>query len=297
MAILFCFASCTTTNDIKAPITLFVEKETYPGDPIFVQLNTIYKGEINATAEFLQDEKVIAKSELYLIQSSDKKTERQTLVALIPLSTYAPEGVFNIKVNWTCDNIPQETLSQEINILPKKFVEETIPLNAQNTSIRTSTSTTKTEQINRLNEIIFTTTKSDNCTLPRFYYPTTATRRTSFFGDRRIFLYSDGKTATSLHNGIDYGIPIGTDVFACADGKVVLAENRISTGNSIVIEHFPGLYSLYYHLDSLAVTENQIIEAKSLIGKSGCTGVATGPHLHWEIRLQGMAVNPDYFVK
>ena len=130
-----------------------------------------------------------------------------------------------------------------------------------------------------------------------FTAPTAATRRTSFFADRRTFAYSNGKSSTSLHYGIDFGCPKGTPVTSCAAGKVVLAETRISTGWSGVIEHLPGLYSLYYHMDSLKVKEGDIVKAGDLVGLSGATGLATGPHLHWEIRLNMAAVSPDFFVQ
>jgi murein DD-endopeptidase MepM/ murein hydrolase activator NlpD len=85
-------------------------------------------------------------------------------------------------------------------------------------------------------------------------------------------------------------------VFAAGAGRVALAENRISTGWSVVIEHLPGLYSLYYHMDSLAVKAGQMVKQGEEIGKSGATGLATGPHLHWEMRLNGSPVNPDMFL-
>lgn len=73
----------------------------------------------------------------------------------------------------------------------------------------------------------------------------------------------------------------------------MLAESRISTGWSVVIEHLPGLYSLYYHLDSLDVHEGQYVNQGEKLGHSG----ATSPHLHWEIRLNMEAVNPEFFLK
>ncbi|MDE5614344.1 MAG: M23 family metallopeptidase, partial [Treponemataceae bacterium] len=65
---------------------------------------------------------------------------------------------------------------------------------------------------------------------------------------------------------------------------------------SICIEPLPGLYSLYYHLDKLLVETGQMVTQGDLIGLSGATGLATGPHLHWEIRLNTEAVSPDFFV-
>jgi murein DD-endopeptidase MepM/ murein hydrolase activator NlpD len=75
-----------------------------------------------------------------------------------------------------------------------------------------------------------------------------------------------------------------------------MAENRISTGYSIVIEHLPGLYSLYYHLSKMDVKEGDMVKKGQLIGLSGSTGLATGPHLHWEMRLNGEAVRPEFFL-
>ena len=133
-------------------------------------------------------------------------------------------------------------------------------------------------------------------TLKPFTLPVDSKRITSGFGDRRVFEYPDKKTSTSLHYGIDYGVPTGTPVHACAEGKVMLAENRISTGWSVVIEHLPGLYSLYYHMDSLGVQEGQYVKQGERLGLSGATGLATGPHLHWEVRLNMEAVNPEFFL-
>jgi murein DD-endopeptidase MepM/ murein hydrolase activator NlpD len=120
-----------------------------------------------------------------------------------------------------------------------------------------------------------------------------STRRTSFFGDRRVFKYANGNEDTSIHAGVDYGVPTGTPVSACGPGRVVLARNRIVTGNSVVLEHLPGVYSLYYHLDSIAVNEGVMVDAGTLLGRAGATGLATGPHLHWEIRVAGENTDPD----
>ena len=152
-------------------------------------------------------------------------------------------------------------------------------------------------QSEKLNKILETVTPQDVYTLKPFTIPVDSKRITSGFGDRRVFEYTDKKTSTSLHYGIDYGVPTGTPVHSCAEGKVVLAENRISTGWSVVVEHLPGLYSLYYHMDSLNVQEGQYVKQGEKLGLSGATGLATGPHLHWEIRLNMEAVNPEFFLK
>jgi murein DD-endopeptidase MepM/ murein hydrolase activator NlpD len=219
----------------------------------------------------------------------------RSLLAGIPLSSYCKPGNYTLTVTYSAFGILESKFTLPVVILSKEFVKETIPLDNKNTSIKTDTSKERIKQIDRLNAILAAINNDDVYQTEAFVPPAQSTRRTSFFADRRIYAYSDGKSSTSLHYGIDYGIPAGTPVCACGNGKVVLAENRISTGWSVCIEHLPGLYSLYYHMDSLLVQEGQIVCAGQQIGNSGCTGLATGPHLHWEIRLNMEAVSPDFF--
>jgi murein DD-endopeptidase MepM/ murein hydrolase activator NlpD len=182
-----------------------------------------------------------------------------------------------------------------IHIEPRDFVAETIELDEANTELRTVPDPRKTAESEYLWSLLNSHGKELYHSGP-FSFPVSSTRRTSFFGDRRIFKYSNGSSDTSIHAGIDYGIPRGTAVRACASGKVVLARPRIVTGNSVVLEHLPGVYSLYYHLDTIAVSEGETVQTTSLLGTSGSTGLATGPHLHWEIRVSGENTDPDALV-
>jgi murein DD-endopeptidase MepM/ murein hydrolase activator NlpD len=91
--------------------------------------------------------------------------------------------------------------------------------------------------------------------------------------------------------------PTGTPVFAPAAGRVAFAGDRIVTGKSVVLEHLPGLFSISYHLSEIAVREGDILEAGQPLGKVGMTGLATGPHLHWEVQVLGTPVDPDGFLR
>jgi murein DD-endopeptidase MepM/ murein hydrolase activator NlpD len=182
-----------------------------------------------------------------------------------------------------------------LTLADREFVAEEIVLDRRNTEIRTVPDPQKTAEAKYLQGIINSTGTAIYTTGP-FSPPVTSTRRTSFFGDRRVFRYATGKTDTAIHAGVDYGVPTGTEVRSCAAGKVVLARFRIATGNSVVLEHLPGVYSLYYHLDTLQVTEGMVVGSAYRLGESGATGLATGPHLHWEIRVSGENADPDAFV-
>ena len=213
----------------------------------------------------------------------------------VPLSTWLEKGEFTLIYTYKDTAGVTQEENYPITVNTKEFINEDIPLNATNTAIRTDTSEKKVAQIDRLNEVLGKVNADTNYYDGCFIQPVDSQRRTSFFGDRRTYVYNTGSRSVSEHYGIDFGVPTGTPVKACGSGEIVLAENRISTGWSIVIEHLPGLYSIYYHMDSLIAKEGDIVKQGDLIGKSGATGLATGPHLHWEIRLRGMAVNPDYF--
>jgi murein DD-endopeptidase MepM/ murein hydrolase activator NlpD len=182
----------------------------------------------------------------------------------------------------------------DLEIAERSFVTEEIPLNQTNTDILAQEDPQKKRESEYLWSIL-SRQGTEVYSLGPFIPPLSSTRRTSFFGDRRVFVYTDGRRDRSIHGGVDYGVALGTPVWACADGKVVLARFRIVTGNSVVIEHLPGVYSLYYHLDGMAVSEGQILKAGEALGRSGATGLATGPHLHWEIRVSGENTDPDAF--
>ena len=219
-----------------------------------------------------------------------------TFLTGIPLSSWwNSDNSYSLRVSYRLSTGKSYDFTLPFSLSYKKFVEETIPLDTKNTEIRTDTSPKRMGQIEKLNSILATVNKDQIYQTKSFTPPTPATRRTSFFADRRIYAYSNGKSSTSLHYGIDYGVPTGSNVTACAAGRVVLAEDRVTTGYSVVIEHLPGLYSLYYHMSELHVKEGDVVKEGQLIGLSGATGLATGPHLHWEMRLNMAAVSPDFF--
>ena len=109
------------------------------------------------------------------------------------------------------------------------------------------------------------------------------------FGQRRS--YNSGPM-NSFHAGQDFSALEGTPVYAPAAGLVVLAEPLVVRGNAVIVDHGAGLYSGYWHLVDLAVTPGQPVQPGDLLGHVGTTGLSTGNHLHWELRLHGIAVAP-----
>lgn len=299
-----CFSRDAIYRGETYDINLSYNDNVFPGDIVFVRMKLsaaknqkISKNARTAATGVISDKKKkLSRTEFFNIGSPKKSHSSVELFAGLPLSTWTSSGTYSLTVTYTPFGAKAHEFSIPVTVNDKEFEKEEIPLSKKNTEIRTDTSPEKIVQIDRLNKIFDTKNENGVHCLDAFMYPVTSTRRTSGFADRRIYVYSTGKRATSLHNGIDFGVPEGTEVVACSTGKVVLAENRISTGWSIVIEHLPGFYSIYYHLNELSVKEGQIVKKGEKIGLSGATGMVTGPHLHWEIRMNGMAVNPDQLI-
>ncbi len=122
-----------------------------------------------------------------------------------------------------------------------------------------------------------------------FRPPLEKLRITSPFGTRRS--YNRGP-ASSYHEGIDYGAVEGTPVLAASDGRVALAEPLTVRGKAVIIEHGLGVYSGYWHLSEIDVQVGQMVKQGDPIGKVGDTGLASGAHLHWEIRVGDINVDP-----
>jgi hypothetical protein len=94
------------------------------------------------------------------------------------------------------------------------------------------------------------------------------------------------------HTGQDIVAPLGSEVFAANAGKVVLAEELFMTGNTLVIDHGIGMYTLYAYLSRLDVSTGALVQRAERIGAIGATGLATEPHLHWAAVVGGAYVDP-----
>ena len=94
------------------------------------------------------------------------------------------------------------------------------------------------------------------------------------------------------HQGADFRAASGTPVVAPNAGRVVLAEDLYFSGNTIVLDHGLGMFSLLAHLSRIDVTAGQDVARGALLGISGATGRVTGPHLHWALRLSEFSVDP-----
>jgi murein DD-endopeptidase MepM/ murein hydrolase activator NlpD len=112
------------------------------------------------------------------------------------------------------------------------------------------------------------------------------------FADQRTYVYNGQPIDTSYHLGYDLSVTKRYPVEAANAGKVVLAEDLGIYGNTVILDHGLGLFTLYSHLSSIDVKPGDAVQARQVLGKTGETGLAGGDHLHYAVYLHGVAVLP-----
>jgi murein DD-endopeptidase MepM/ murein hydrolase activator NlpD len=115
---------------------------------------------------------------------------------------------------------------------------------------------------------------------------------TSSYGWRRSPI--DGHDR--MHEGVDLAAPEGTPVLAAREGQVIAIGTESALGLRVIVEHEGGMKTIYGHLRSTSVVLNQTLRSGTMIGEVGSTGLSTGPHLHFEIRLSGKTRDPSAYL-
>jgi len=110
----------------------------------------------------------------------------------------------------------------------------------------------------------------------------------SHFGTRSVF---NGQPR-SPHSGADFLSPSGRPVAAPSGGRVALARDLYYTGNTVILDHGLGLFSMFAHLSVIDVKDGDVVTGGQVLGLVGATGRVTGPHLHWTVRLNGTRIDP-----
>ncbi len=287
-------SACVATA-FSQDLTVRYNKNFQPGDAIVitVTLDNESPKDFTATASLHLENssKTLVKADMYKIATNNYSV-------IIPMSAWYGKDTFYISLLCKFSNDKVKQIDLPLTYVTKDFNEDFIWLDKKNTAIKTDTSPTKQTQVDTFWELINTTTTDAMYHCNTFTHPLETIYNTGYFGDKRTYKYTGTNEtgSTSMHYGTDYRASVGTPLFASATGKVVMAQERISSGLSIIIEHLPGFYSLYYHLDEIAVKVGQIVEQGEIIGKTGNTGLTTGPHLHWEVRILGVPVDPEFFL-
>jgi murein DD-endopeptidase MepM/ murein hydrolase activator NlpD len=134
---------------------------------------------------------------------------------------------------------------------------------------------------------IYATVTPEKLWTGSFRIPLDGVKTGGNFGKRRVL---NGKS-NSPHSGVDLPSPTGTPVHATQSGRVVLAEELYFAGNTVVIDHGFGIYTLYGHFSEIDAKVGDEVKAGDVIGKVGATGRVTGPHLHWGLEIDHARTN------
>ena len=223
--------------------------------------------------------------------------EGEAWVALIGIPCTAPPGPRTLEVKAFAGS-RDCLLRADLPVSARTFAAETIALDKTLSDLRTVPDQRKAQEARDLARLLAVAHDDALFGTEPFAMPiSTAWRRTAGYGDRREYRYEAGSSDLSVHGGIDMAAPEKTPVAACARGRVVFAGDRILTGKTVAIEHLPGVFSIYYHMADILAREGDVPAAGQQIGSVGKTGLATGPHLHWEVQILGTAVDPEALVR
>jgi murein DD-endopeptidase MepM/ murein hydrolase activator NlpD len=134
---------------------------------------------------------------------------------------------------------------------------------------------------------IYATVTPEKLWTGAFRIPLDGVKTGGNFGKRRVL---NGKS-NSPHSGVDLPSPTGTPVHAAQNGRVILAEELYFAGNTVIIDHGFGIYTLYGHFSEIDAKVGDEVKVGDVIGKVGATGRVTGPHLHWGLEVDRARVN------
>lgn len=219
------------------------------------------------------------------LDTTDPNTPSLNYGGVIGVHSFTTPGVYPLTLTFSDANGVTSTYQVRVSVLDGGYGQENIDVPTERQDLLDST-TVQSE----LDQVI--TLVSGNSPT-RYFNELMALPApgavTSGYGTRRTYA---GTTGLSFHGGADFGGAVGTPIYAPAGGVVVLAEPLEVRGKAIIIDHGWGVYTGYWHLSEIFVEVGQTINKGLPIGALGNTGLSTGAHLHWEMWVGGVQVNP-----
>jgi murein DD-endopeptidase MepM/ murein hydrolase activator NlpD len=122
-----------------------------------------------------------------------------------------------------------------------------------------------------------------------FQLPISNTIITAGYGGPRSY---NGGPIEIYHTGIDFSGAVGSPIYAPANGRVVFSDTTTLRGNVLIIDHGLGVMSGFYHLSKILIPVGELVRAGQIVAEGGSTGLSSGPHLHWDLRILNVTVNP-----
>jgi murein DD-endopeptidase MepM/ murein hydrolase activator NlpD len=213
------------------------------------------------------------------------------MVALQGIHAMLDPGVYPLHLDATLPDGSKQSFEQMILINSGNYPKESLSVSSE--LIDPAVTDPENKQVESIvAPITNTKTWQGNFSLPVYVESGLQPCIYDWFGTRRSF---NGGGYDFFHSGIDYGVCFAAhpfDIYAAAPGTVIFAAPLTVRGNATFIDHGWGVYTAYYHQKEIDVSVGQQVQTGQLIGLIGATGRVTGPHLHWEVWVNGIQVDP-----
>jgi len=268
LSLIIILAAYSAADALELEIT---PREVVPGDVLMLIAKD--SGSAPARADFLGN------------TIDFHRLSQHHVIAMVPVDVDTAPGEYAVAVS-----IGTEKRAEHIIVRPHSFKTIELTLPEGKVSLSPENQKRATIEAVRLNKLWGRNTEkiwAGSFTAP------TDTETSTEFGVKRIM----NKKKTSVHRGMDFRGKIGTPVKALNSGTAILNDDLFYGGNTLVIDHGMGLYSIYMHLSKINVSNGEKITKGQPIGLIGMSGRATGPHLHLSVKLLGVSVNPESLFK
>jgi murein DD-endopeptidase MepM/ murein hydrolase activator NlpD len=204
--------------------------------------------------------------------------------AVVGIDLATTPGRYGISIHM--GPLERDRFTHRVTIAPKSFRTRTLKVDPSFVNPPAAAEARIVADAERLRRLW--TSSADSPLWSGPFIPPVADPANSAFGTRSIY---NGQPR-SPHSGADFSSAAGTPVKSPNAGRIVLADDLYFTGNTVVIDHGAGLFSLFAHLRSMSVRESDLVTTGAVIGEVGATGRVTGAHLHWAVRANDARVDP-----
>jgi murein DD-endopeptidase MepM/ murein hydrolase activator NlpD len=210
-------------------------------------------------------------------------------VALQGVHALQETGVYPLRLEAVSGDGTRQSFEQMVVVTSGNYLSEDIPLNDPST-LDPAVTEPELEQIVTTTSLITQERYWNGAFVSPAVYPDCFTSR---YGTRRIYkVLNSSLEIPGFHTGLDFCGGEDLQIFAPAPGQVVFAGPLTVRGNATIIDHGWGVYSGFWHQSTIYVSAGDFVEQGQVIGLVGGTGRVTGPHLHWEVWVNGVQVNP-----
>jgi len=211
--------------------------------------------------------------------------------ALVGIDAFTEPGLYTLQIETADAAGERQLFEQPVAVRSAGFLTQTITL--------PETMSALLDPQVRAREDAFLAPFFEQFTPTRYWEglwqrPVSTTVVTAGYGGARSY---NGGPFDIYHTGIDFGGTTGTQIVAPANGIVVFSGPLQLRGNSVLIDHGLGVVTGYYHLDQITVAVGDAVVPGQVIGYGGSTGLSTGPHLHWDVRVRNVPVNGDQWLR